>query len=101
MYYDAFPHIKRSKSSIKSRWYRLMRWADEDGDRILPPPDLDHSGLRYGTRVVITGDGEFAGETGVVKRVNGDTNEVLVAIDGAPDMVWMPVYAVTVDDDGL
>jgi hypothetical protein len=101
MYYDAFPHIKRSKSSIKSRWYRLVRWADEDGDRILPPPDLDHSGLRYGTRVVITGDGEFAGETGVVKRVNGDTNEVLVAIDGAPDMVWMPVYAVNIDGDGL
>jgi len=100
-YYDEFPHIKRSKSSIKSRWYRLVRWADEDGDRILPPPDLDHSGLRYGTRVVITGDGEFAGETGVVKRVNGDTNEVLVAIDGAPDMVWMPVYAVNIDGDGL
>ena len=101
MYFDAFPHIERSKSSIKSRWYRLVRWADEDGDRILPPPDLDHSGLRYGTRVVITGDGEFAGETGVVKRVNGDTNEVLVAIDGAPDMVWMPVYAVNIDGDGL
>ena len=95
MYYDAFPHIKRSKSSIKSRWYRLVRWADEDGDRILPPPDLDHSGLRYGTRVVITGDGEFAGEIGVVKRVNGDTNEVLVAIDGAPEFVWVPTYAVT------
>lgn len=101
MYFDAFPHIERSKSSIKSRWYRLVRWADEDGDRMLPPPDLDHSGLRYGTRVVITGDGEFAGETGVVKRVNGDTNEVLVAIDGAPDMVWMPVYAVNIDGDGL
>lgn len=93
MYHKKFPHIERSKSSIKSRWYRLVRWAKEDGD--VPPPDLEHTGLHFGTRVVITGDGEFAGETGIVKRTNADTNEVLVAIDGAPEFVWVPTYAVT------
>ena len=44
---------------------------------------------------MITGDGEFAGETGIVKRTNADTNEMLVAIDGAPEFVWVPTYAVT------
>ena len=98
MYYDAFPHIKGEVV------YQVAVVAGAVGGRgwrpVLPPP-VSCSGLRYGTRVVITGDGEFAGETGVVKRVNGDTNEVLVAIDGAPDMVWMPVYAVNIDGDGL
>ena len=93
MYHKKFPYVERSKSSIKSRWYRLVRWAKEDG--YAPPPDLEHTWLHSGTRVVITGDGEFAGETGIVKRTNADTNEMLVAIDGAPEFVRVPTYAVT------
>jgi len=95
LYCKRYPHGGRSRSSVKSRWYRVVKWA-EDGDepsypQDVAPPDI---GLCFGARVRIAGNGEFAGETGVVKRINVEANEVLVAIDGAPDLVWMPAYSV-------
>jgi len=101
LYQKQYPHGGRSRSSVKSRWYRVMRRV-EDGDETPYPQDIAPLGtdLCFGTRVRIVGNGEFAGETGVVKRVNITTNEVLVAIDGAPDLVWMPTYSVVAIDGG-
>jgi len=95
LYCKQYPRGGRSRSSVKSRWYRVMRGV-EDGDDPVYSQDVAPLGtdLCFGTTVRIVGNGEFAGETGVVKRVNITTNEVLVAIDGVPDFVWMPAYSV-------